>query len=242
MKIKTIIFDYGGTLDTDAVHWAHVLWAGYRKAEVPVSEQQFRDAYVFGERALAKAPIVEADDTFRRVLEKKVNQEFLALEAAALWTPGAEERAAALATIVDYCDTYARRQTLTSRNVVARLAEKYRLVLVSNFYGNIHAILSDYGLAPFFPDVIESAVVGVRKPDPAIYRLGVEAAGCAPEECVVVGDSFGKDIVPAKAVGARAIWMKGPGWNSDETADADLPDVVIRHITELPDALVALGD
>ena len=29
-KINTIIFDYGGTLDTDARHWAHVLFEGYR--------------------------------------------------------------------------------------------------------------------------------------------------------------------------------------------------------------------
>ena len=42
--IKTIIFDYGGTLDTDARHWAHVLWEGYRHLGVPVSEEQFREA------------------------------------------------------------------------------------------------------------------------------------------------------------------------------------------------------
>ena len=31
-KIRGIIFDYGGTLDTDARHWAHVLFEGYRHA------------------------------------------------------------------------------------------------------------------------------------------------------------------------------------------------------------------
>ena len=53
-KINTIIFDYGGTLDTDARHWAHVLFEGYRHAQIPVDEPDFRDAYVYGERALAK--------------------------------------------------------------------------------------------------------------------------------------------------------------------------------------------
>lgn len=55
------------------------------------------------------------------------------------------------------------------------LSKKYKLVLVSNFYGNIQTILKDFGLLDFFDEIIESSVVGVRKPDPAIYRLGVDA-------------------------------------------------------------------
>ena len=73
---QALIFDYGGTLDTDGRHWAHVLWEGYCQAEISVTNAQFRDAYVYGERALAKAPIVKSEDTFRDVLEKKVAQQF----------------------------------------------------------------------------------------------------------------------------------------------------------------------
>ena len=58
-----------------------------------------------------------------------------------------------------------------------KLSEHYKLVLVSNFYGNIQTILKDLELFDFFSDIVESSVVGVRKPDPAIYRLGVEAMG-----------------------------------------------------------------
>ena len=61
------------------------------------------------------------------------------------------------------------------------IRDRYRLVLVSNFYGNIQTILKDFGLLDFFDDIIESSVVGVRKPDPAIYRLGVDAMGFAAE-------------------------------------------------------------
>ena len=41
------------------------------------------------------------------------------------------------------------------------LSERYKLVLVSNFYGNIQTILKDFGLFDFFADIIESSVVGV---------------------------------------------------------------------------------
>lgn len=65
-------------------------------------------------------------------------------------------------------------------------------MLVSNFYGNIQTILKDFGLLDFFDEIIESSVVGVRKPDPAIYRLGVDAMGFVAKNVLVVGDSFSK--------------------------------------------------
>ena len=80
--------------------------------------------------------------------------------------------------------------------------------------------------------MIESALVGVRKPDPAIYRMGVEAAGVQPGEVLVVGDSYGKDIVPAKAIGCRAVWMKGEEWEPVEVDEA-LPDAVIPGLSGL---------
>jgi putative hydrolase of the HAD superfamily len=80
--------------------------------------------------------------------------------------------------------------------------------------------------------VIESARVGIRKPDPRIYELGVEALGLAPEEVVVVGDSFPKDILPAKTIGCKAYWFKGEGWK-DENYDESIPDRVITDIREV---------
>ena len=95
------------------------------------------------------------------------------------------------------------------------------------------AVLKDFGLDGFFSRIVESSVVGVRKPDPAIYRLGVEAMGLPAGQVLVVGDSFSKDVVPAKKVGCKVAWLKGEGWGNEETDDS-LPDVVI---TDLPDLL-----
>ncbi len=231
--MHTIIFDYGGTLDTDARHWAHVLWEGYLYAQVPVTETQFREAYVYGERALAKAPIVQPQDNFHTVLVKKMEQETHCLIEQGYWVPTPEERARVIKAVADYCNDYVLRNLETSRAVLDELKEQYNLVLVSNFYGNIHAILRDFRLDHYFSAVIESAVVGVRKPDPAIYRLGVEAAGCEAHETLVVGDSYGKDIVPAKTVGCRAIWLRGEGW-AEEVVDETLPDAIIYHLKDLP--------
>ena len=131
-RIKSLIFDYGGTLDTAARHWAHVLWEGYEKIGVPVAEADFRSAYVVGERTLAKQPLIEADDNFRILLGKKVAIEMRALIEAGVWTPTEDERTEAAEAVADYCYAYARRTVAHSREVLARLRPHYDMVLVSN--------------------------------------------------------------------------------------------------------------
>ena len=66
--IRGIIFDYGGTLDTNGLHWAEVLWAQYEACGLPVSKADFREAYVHGERTMGKQPLVKPTDDFRQVL------------------------------------------------------------------------------------------------------------------------------------------------------------------------------
>ena len=88
------------------------------------------------------------------------------------------------------------------------------------------------GLDHLFESVVESAVVGVRKPDPRIFSLGVEALGFKADEVLVVGDSFEKDILPAREVGCRTVWFKGEGW-TEETVDSTLPHVIIDRLDQL---------
>lgn len=228
--IKGIIFDYGGTIDTNSRHWAGVLWEKYEECGVPVDKQSFREAYVHGERTLARDPLVKPEHDFHDVLRIKtrIQADYL-VKAGKLAQEKSQEYAASVA---DSCYKYVLDVLEHTRPVVKTLSEHYKLVLVSNFYGNIQTILKDFGLSECFSGIIESSVVGVRKPDPAIYRLGVEAAGFPAENVLVVGDSFSKDVVPAKKVGCKVAWLKGEGWG-DEAVDESLPDIVIGDLPEL---------
>jgi putative hydrolase of the HAD superfamily len=69
--------------------------------------------------------------------------------------------------------------------------------------------LREFGFDGCFLHVVESAVVGVRKPDPKIFQLGIEALGMSPENIIVVGDSLENDILPARQLGCRTIWIQG---------------------------------
>lgn len=231
MKAKGLIFDFGGTLDTDGLHWSEVLWDGYRSAGIEVSKEHFREAYVHAERALAREPLIQPHFTMLDMLRIKVDIETRYLLSNGYWNIASPERELLAEEVARWCYDNAHAIVETSRKVLHNLSERYPLVLVSNFYGNMNAVLHDFKLE-VFQAVIESARVGVRKPDPKIYQLGVEALGLKPEEVTVIGDSYKKDILPAVALGCKTIWLRGKGWE-EETVDESVPDAIIGHIAEL---------
>ena len=260
-NLKGIIFDYGGTLDTCGQHWGKKLWHAYERQHVPVSEQQFRDAYVYGERTLGRNPIIKPDYTFHRTLATKIRLEMEHLCTHGAWDASEEEFKQKHQAVLE--DVYAEvlATTAHSAEVLTQLSERFPMVLVSNFYGNIECVLQEFGLRKFFPRIVESAVVGIRKPDPRIFELGVEKLRSSDvetlrssdvekdansklsslhsplstlhsQEVLVVGDSFYKDILPAQKAGCRTAWFKGEGW-TDETYDETVPDMVITDLADL---------
>ena len=232
-----LLFDYGGTLDTAACHWSYVLHEGYTQAGLLLTQEAFRPSYVHGERMLAKHPIIQPTDNFRTLLQRKVRIEVEQLEADGYYRPeSSAARESLIVQVAGWCDDYARSTVQASSKVLEVLAQRHRLVMVSNFYGNLHAVLADYGILHLFSDVIESAVVGVRKPDPAIWRLGVEAVGQPAESVWAIGDSYGKDVVPASQVGCQTVWFKGREWE-DKQYDESVPTRIIRSLSELTEFL-----
>lgn len=233
MTIKGIIFDYGGTLDSRGVHWSEVLWQGYQLARVPIDKETFRNAYVEAERALARERIILPQDNFHSLLRKKVALEigFLPEQqdnlTAAKWTE----------QIADYCDNAARTCINEALPVLEKLHLKYPMMLVSNFYGNIDEVLRDYNIRHLFKGIIESAVVGVRKPNPTLFKLGVDALEMSPDEVLVVGDSLRKDIEPAERLGCHALWLKGKGWTQEE--DQQTHPHTITSISQVLDYIEA---
>ena len=236
LDVKGVIFDYGGTLDTRGDHWSEVLWDGYQHMNVEVKKEDFRKAYVHGERSLATNPIIQPDFNFVDVLraKNKLQLDYLTengmLQLSNLAKVDLAERMA----------LYENEQTNgvleESKSVLEYLKDRYPMVLVSNFYGNINTILSDAGIDHYFKRVIESAVVGVRKPNPAIFALGVCALDLPASQVVVVGDTFDKDIAPAHSLGCRTVWIKGLQWE-EKPCDETMPDGIISRITELKNYL-----
>ena len=275
LDIKGIIFDYGGTLDTRGDHWSEVLWQGYEhfgigvaadeevEPGVSIHKQAFRDAYVYGERALAVNPIVTPDFHFEDILREKLILELNFLAGKELLETGKDDAekqaklgndsdASSESLLLSLSDSeihqiavdmahYINAKTLDllheNKQVLEHLKQAgYPMVLVSNFYGNINQVLKDAEIDGYFKEVIESAVVGVRKPNPAIFALGVCALDLPASQVLVVGDTYGKDIIPAHKLGCHTLWIKGLQWE-EKQVDESIPDGIIRNLSEMEEFL-----
>lgn len=231
--IKGIIFDYGGTIDSRGEHWSEVIFRGYAAAGIAIGRPEFREAYVYAERELARTLHILPHHNFRDLMEIKIEIELQYLAGKGLFAP--QDIAEKSKEAARYCYESAKECIEEARPVIEALGKKYPLVLVSNFYGNVESVLKDFGIDSYFRNIIESAVVKVRKPDPKIFMLGVEALGLMPEEVAVIGDSYTKDIVPARSIGCKTLWLKGKGWTEDEDSRTD--DCMITTLREALDVL-----
>ena len=235
ISAKGIIFDYGGTIDTNGIHWGEVIWEQYRLAGASISRELYREAYVHGERTLGKNRIIEPTHTFQQLLEIKIAIQFDYLrertDAASL--TGAMQR-----QIVDGCYAQVKSTIDKSCEIVKRITENRPTVLVTNFYGNMPVVLKEFALDRIFDTIVESSVVGIRKPDPKIFALGVEALGMQPQDVVVIGDSYRKDIYPALSLGCKAIWLKKICWEEESIAQGYEPTAIIESIEQLPEIIL----
>ena len=243
--VKAILFDYGATLDTFGQHWGMVIWHGYEHLGIPVTEAQYRDAYVYGERTLGSKDIIQPTDTFLTTLDVKIDLQFDFLRDSGAWLPEPGERKAKHDALVEYLYSGLQRNMSHTRQILSQLRDNgIPMALVSNFYGNVETVLEEMQIRDFFCDVIESAQVGIRKPDPRLYALGVEALRknvmprqMQESDVLVVGDSISKDILPAKSLGCKTAWFKGEGWKK-EPVDETIPDFVIKDLQDIINIII----
>jgi putative hydrolase of the HAD superfamily len=122
---------------------------------------------------------------------------------------------------------------------LAQLAElDIPLAIVSNSDGSIETLLRELQLAHLrsgagpagvgtpMEIIIDSKVVGVEKPDPAIFAIALEATGTDPARTVHVGDTLYADVVGAFAAGLRPLHLDPIGWCKDDRH---------AHVTDLAD-------
>ena len=236
--IKGVIFDYGGTIDTNGIHWGEVIAEQYRLAGIELERELYRNAYVHGERSLAKAPVIAPQDTFHTLLRKKISIQFEYLKEQTQSGQFTDENAEKIA---DGCYSKVKETLETSRGIIASFAKKFPMVLVTNFYGNMPVVLNEFGLEDFFKCIVESSVVGIRKPDPALFAMGVEALHIAAEEIVVIGDSYRKDIYPALTLGCKTVWLKNLCWEEEPIIEGYAPTAIINDIAQLPDIIAEIN-
>ena len=220
--IKGILIDFGGTIDSDGIHWFNAFCEAYALvADVP--KEQLWDAYVHTERTLGRNPIITPDFTFRQTLQVKIFLQCEYLQSKGVLISDMDQD-----TVLNYCyNKVVHHISAVSKPVLEKI--QLPMALVTNFYGNMHTVLEEFGLSHLFKEVVGSSVVGVRKPDPDIFRLGVKALRLEPQETVMIGDSPDKDILPAQSIGCSTILLQGKSWSEVHCT----PDQTISSLSEI---------
>ena len=91
------------------------------------------------------------------------------------------------------------------------LKKGYRLGVISNSVGTVEEQLGRAGLGQYFEFVLDSAIVGIEKPDPRIFEMALTRANVEPNEAVFVGDTYSTDIGGAQQAGLGGILLDRVG-------------------------------
>ncbi|MGH7335738.1 MAG: HAD family hydrolase [Candidatus Rokuibacteriota bacterium] len=217
-----ILFDFGGTLDAEGVSWKERFFRLYRAEGLGISREQFDPIFYAADDALVGAipTTLPFGDTVRRVAAGVTRRLAVAEDALT-------ERVTT--AFVDDAMAIARQNV----PLLARLAERFRLGVVSNFYGNLVTVCDDVGVRPFLGVIVDSVWAGCTKPDPRIFRRAVEGLRVSPVDATFVGDSLARDMAGARALGMPHVWLAGQAGGSVCCAG----DRTIRTLKELEDVL-----
>jgi putative hydrolase of the HAD superfamily len=246
VKVRTITIDFWGTLLFDGPssdnRYKRRRMADFEKllaAEgVPATAAALDRAYeasgIFLSRIWSTHRDVAAELHVKAIVD--------AVEPDAYEQLGTATRAALL-------DAYARPALMVPPTVDdgafaaldALCTRGYTLAVVSNTMrtpgATLRKLLERYRLLGCFKHVTFSDEVGVRKPDPEIFRLTLQAIGGESDTSVHVGDDTVLDVEGARAAGMRVIQVTNA---SLKALGVQAPDAVIKSLAGLPDAIAML--
>jgi HAD superfamily hydrolase (TIGR01509 family) len=219
-----ILFDVGYCLMDESRRLAHALaWlaAGLKRADHPRSESELHAAY----RAACRRP-----DPGERSLLVQMLQGLRVPAAVTMTLRGAVPWDGV--PLDPYPETLAILREL-------RTAE-FRLGILANQPASAQADLDRAGITALCDGVWLSAAVGLAKPDPAFFRLALEAWGLAPDRVAYVGDRPDNDVGPAKRLGLTTVRLRrGPHAEQAAADDSEKADIEAQDLGEAAHRLIA---
>ncbi len=121
-----------------------------------------------------------------------------------------------------------------AEGVLKRLSGKYKIGIIANQSPGTSGRLEAFGLLKYIDIVVASAEEGISKPDRRIFITALERAGCTAEDCFMIGDRIDNDIIPAKDIGMKTIWVRqGFGGMWVIRSDDELPNFIANDLNEV---------
>jgi FMN hydrolase / 5-amino-6-(5-phospho-D-ribitylamino)uracil phosphatase len=216
---EVVLFDFGGTLDSDGIPWKQRFYPIYQAEGI---EWDFATFEVFFQAA---------DDSLTEQTLGDVGYRVTLLEQVARVLRAGDRSDDVLAhRIAERFHQESLSCLARNKGMLQELSKRYRLGIVSNFYGNLEFLCREIGYAELFDTVIDSARIGIAKPNAAIFEAALQRLVCSPTQAVFIGDNPLRDMAPAKALRMPHIWLNT--LHTERPACCE-DDVTIKSITEL---------
>jgi putative hydrolase of the HAD superfamily len=125
-----------------------------------------------------------------------------------LGVASAPDRRAAAARVAEEhrrSNLWSRPTAGASETLSALRGRGYRLAVVSNADGRVRTLLDKAQLASFLDCILDSAEIGIEKPDRRIFLAAAEKLGLPASSCAYVGDIYEIDILGARGAGLYPI-------------------------------------
>jgi putative hydrolase of the HAD superfamily len=241
--VRAILFDFGHTL-VDFQRTQEALHAAYRQIRArieAVAYMEVPELLDLVERVAGGVDSMVAESYEQGRMEEVAQAELLRQAFSGIGFDLPDD-------VIDHIvalDHSAYSNSITIQSEVLQTLERLRqaghpMGLVSNITLRpdlIRADLDRMGLGKYLDATVFSSEVGVRKPDPRIFREALHRLGAEPAETAFVGDRLYDDVSGAQAAGMRAVQTRQ--FRQEDDPDY-APDAVIDHLSELPAALERL--
>lgn len=121
-----------------------------------------------------------------------------------------------------------------TEKILKTLSPKYKLGIIANQSAGTQERIDNWNIGKYFDVVAASAELGCAKPDLRIFTIALEQANCNPENAVMIGDRLDNDVVPAKKLGMKTVWVR-QGFAKYQAVhnDNEKPGFVIDSIGEI---------
>ena len=239
--IRALVFDFGGTLDGNGIHWLERTYQFIREHHPEITREAFDEAdkatitefflgdtsheWSYQDGSMLPVGAVASEHAARCTLRETA-------EAIAV---GIYKRLGLSEKMKDeyvdwFCEGAAKNLT-ENRKWLETLRDTYQLAVISNNFGNTHGWCDEYGLSHLLEVIIDSTVLGIAKPDTRIFEAALSELGVMPSQAIYVGDSYAADMVGGKNAGMWTAWLVGE--QMKPCPDPSLVDVQLSHLHEL---------
>lgn len=122
-----------------------------------------------------------------------------------------------------------------------RLANDYTLGLAANAPASIRELLEEFGVLRWFTHTDVSGTIGIKKPDQRFFETILANAGTKASEAIMIGDRLDNDIIPARRIGMKTIWIQWGRYGiMDSRTPDEIPDATVADVREVLDAVNTL--